>query len=120
MAAHNDLGKLGEQVATDFLRQKNYTILTTNFRYKRAEIDIIAKDDSDTLVFVEVKTRSANDLYLPEKNMTSKKQSLIQQAAIHYMRKIGHEWAIRFDLIAIVLKKKNQYELRHIEDVFFR
>lgn len=117
MAKHNDLGQHGENIAAEFLLQKNYKILTINYRYRRAEIDIIAKIEN-TLVFVEVKTRSDDYLYDPEKALTTQKQRLVQKAAYHYMRTINHDWAFRFDLIAIVTKGKGRYEIRHVEDAF--
>jgi len=55
----------------------------------------------------------------PEKAMTDKKETLMRNAAIAYMRETEHEWAIRFDVIAIVVRGKDRYEVRHREDVFF-
>jgi putative endonuclease len=57
MAEHNDLGKFGEQMAVDFLIQKGYTILETNWIFDKAEIDIIAQKGT-VLAVVEVKTLS--------------------------------------------------------------
>ncbi len=118
MAKHNDLGKLGEEIAREFLEQKGYQIEALNYRYQRAEIDIVAKD-GETLVFVEVKTRSDDFLFDPEKAMTDKKETMIRNGAVAYMRETGHEWAIRFDVIAIVVRGEDRYEVRHGEDVFF-
>jgi len=118
MAEHNDLGKLGEQIAKDFLLQKGYVFLTANYRYKKSEVDLIVKD-GETMVFVEVKTRSGDFLFDPEKAMTRQKEAQIRQGAVAYMRKVGHEWAIRFDVIAIVIREADRYEVRHTEDAFF-
>jgi len=118
MAEHNELGQLGESIAKDFLLQKGYKILATNYRYKRSEVDLIVKD-GETMVFIEVKTRSDDFLYDPEKAMTPQKEAQIRQGAVAYMRKVGHEWAIRFDVVAIVVRDAERYEVRHTEDAFF-
>ena len=60
MAKHNELGKLGEELATQFLTEKGYEILEKNWRNKHKEIDIVAKDGNE-LVIVEVKTRQNDD-----------------------------------------------------------
>ena len=118
MAKHNDLGKLGEEIAKEFLEQKGYKIEALNYRHRRLELDIVAKD-GDTLVFVEVKTRSDDFLFDPEKAMTEKKETLMRNAAVAYMRETDYDWAIRFDVIAIVVRGADRYEVRHGEDVFF-
>jgi len=71
MAKHNELGKLGETIAQEFLLAKGYLIEATNYRHRRLELDIVAKD-GETLIFVEVKTRSDDFLFDPEKAMTDK------------------------------------------------
>ena len=65
MAKHNELGKKGEQLAKDFLTEKGYTILETNLRVGRNEIDILAYHNN-YLVAVEVKTRTSNFFGNPE------------------------------------------------------
>jgi putative endonuclease len=117
MAKHNEIGQRGEQIATGYLEQKNYKILDRNWRYGRAEIDIVAMDGA-TLVFAEVKTRS-NDLFeRPESAVDDKKRRLLARAAVAYMRKIGHEWAIRFDILAVILRG-DTFFIDHFEDAFF-
>ena len=52
-------GQKGEAIACEYLKKSGYKILATNFRYSRlSEIDIVAKE-KDTIVFVEVKTRTS-------------------------------------------------------------
>ena len=58
MAEHNELGKLGEEMAVEFLRKDGYSILETNWTFQKAEIDILAQK-GNTLAIVEVKTRSS-------------------------------------------------------------
>jgi putative endonuclease len=117
MAKHNEIGQFGEQKAADFLELKGYKILDRNWRHGRAEIDIVAMDKA-TLVFAEVKTRS-NDLFeRPESAVDEKKRRLLTRAAVAYMRKIEHEWAIRFDILAVILRGPDFY-IDHFEDAFF-
>ncbi len=60
MYLKHELGILGEQIATNYLKSQNYEILNRNFSCKQGEIDIIAKDNKE-YVFVEVKTRTNSD-----------------------------------------------------------
>lgn len=118
MAYHNELGKLGETLASNYLQTKGYTIEERNWRVNKLEIDIIAKKD-ETLVFVEVKTRSNTEFGHPEMSVTSRKERLISAAATAYMEKTEHEWAIRFDIISVVMGRDQKPDIRHLEDAFF-
>ena len=117
MGKHNETGQQGEQAAADFLEQKGYQILHKNWRYKRAEIDIVAKDRR-TLIFVEVKTRTDYTFGRPENAVDGKKQRLMTQAAIAYMSESGHDGAIRFDILSLILRG-GEFFIDHYEDAFF-
>ena len=118
MASHNDLGKRGEDIAKDYLENKEYKILKLNWRHKRAEIDIIAKH-SGTLVFVEVKTRSSVDFGHPEEFVDWKKEKQFEFASLAFIEQSKHEGEIRFDIVAITFESKNSYTVNHIEDAFW-
>ncbi len=118
MAKHLDIGNAGEQLARTFLEQKGYVILETNWRYKRAEVDIIAKE-GEVLVFIEVKTRSTDAFGKPEEFITPHKENLLIAAASAYMEQINHEWAIRFDIISIIYRSAQHFQVEHFEDAFF-
>lgn len=118
MAKHLELGAIGEQLANSFLMKNGYQILETNWRYKRAEVDIIAKD-REVLVFIEVKTRSTDAFGKPEEFITEQKERFMADAASMYMEKIGHDWAIRFDVISIIYRNAQDYHLEHFKDAFF-
>ncbi len=118
MAAHNELGELGEKLAANFLEANGYTILARNWRVNRAEVDIIAQV-GETLIFVEVKTRSTDFFGAPEESVTKRKKRLLAAAATAYMQETGHEWAIRFDIISIIMQLGKAPELTHYEDAFF-
>jgi putative endonuclease len=117
MAKHNLLGKEGEDAATNFLLKKGHEILVRNYRFKKAEVDIISKKNN-TVVFTEVKLRSAKTFGLPEEFVRRKKKLLMKQAAEEFINQLGQETEIRFDIISI-LKNKNNFEIVHIEDAFF-
>lgn len=117
MATHNELGKEGEQAAVDYLIQNDYEILAVNWRYKKAEVDIIAAKDQ-FLVFVEVKTRSSLYFGSPEEFVNKKKITLLIQAANAYYSEFNCDNEIRFDIIALH-KVKNDLKLEHIKDAFY-
>lgn len=117
MAKHNELGKKGELLAVDFLKEKGFEILETNFRLDKDEIDIIAKDGS-ILVFVEVKTRSTDYFGEPEIAVGGNKIEFLLRAAENYLISKNLNSEIRFDIISIVLNSK-QKKIRHIIDAFY-
>ncbi len=118
MAEHNELGELGEQIAVDYLLSNGYRILERNWRYLKAEVDIIAQKEKGTLVILEVKTRSNNFIGNPEEFVSKKKIKLLVNAANEYVisRKLDVE--VRFDIIAIVKNSKYQH-VEHLKDAFY-
>jgi putative endonuclease len=118
MARHHHIGKQGEAIAQQYLEGKGYQILETNWRYRRAEVDLIAMD-GPILVFVEVKTRS-NDAYgQPEEGITARKEQMLVSAAHAYLEQNEHEDEIRFDVVSILYLDEESYSVRHLEDAFF-
>ncbi len=117
MKQHNrKTGDLGEDAAVTFLFKKNYEILERNFSNKFGEIDIIAKD-KNTLVFVEVKTKTGEEFGLPEEMVGKGKLFRIRNMAIMYMK--GKELPCRIDIVAIVLDENNEVlRLTHYENVY--
>ena len=120
MSHNSDIGNKGEEIAAEYLSNLGYIILERNWRYGRAEIDLIAKNE-DILVFVEVKTRSSDAFGKPEEFISDRQQEFIFTAAQRYMEQIDYDWEIRFDSVSILVKEKFQwkdYELKHIKDVY--
>ena len=117
MAAHNELGKWGEDLAVAYLQGKGYTILERDWKSGRRDIDIIAKDETGTIVFVEVKTRRNHVFGEPEDAIDYRKMQSLQQAINHYVkfRRINNE--VRFDIISIVGTIGSEPEINHIKDV---
>lgn len=117
MAEHNDFGNLAENLAADFLTQKNYKILVRNFRYQRAEVDIIAEFE-DLIVVVEVKARSYNSLIEPQEAVTKKKIKSILLCSDFFMTENSIDKEVRFDIITVVPDESGKLVIEHIEDAF--
>jgi putative endonuclease len=117
MAEHNELGKSGEQIAVDHLRKNNYTILETNWRSGKYEVDVIAESKNQIIV-AEVKTRTSNFLLEPEAAVTRDKQRMLIKAANIYVQRYNIDKEVRFDIISIVMSK-DQFRLTHFEDAFY-
>lgn len=118
MAKHLDLGKLGESLALGFLTGKGFHIREVNWRRHRAEVDMIAMD-GDILVFVEVKTRSSDYFGPPEVFVTPQKEKLLVRAAHAYMEEIDHQWEIRFDIVSVLYRSTDDYQIEHLPDAFW-
>jgi len=117
MAEHNELGKLGEELAEGFLKQNGYTILETNWTFQKAEIDIIAQK-GNILAVVEVKTRSSIEFGLPQDFVKQKKIRLLVKAINEYVVSNDLDAEVRFDIIA-VYKENNIYKIEHIREAFY-
>lgn len=117
MAQHNELGIIGEQIAVDFLIEKGYTIKARNWRFKKAEIDIIAELEN-ILIAVEVKTRSTNDFGDPQEFIKPKQKNLLITAMNEYVISKDLEVDVRFDIIGII-KNQKETKIEHLEDAFF-
>lgn len=116
MATHNNFGFQGEEIARKFLIDKGYIVLEKNWRYRKAEIDIIAQKEN-ILAIVEVKTRSSNYYGNPENFVNSKKIKLLVEAANEYVLKKNLDIEVRFDIIAI-LGKNEKFRIEHFESAF--
>ena len=117
MAEHNELGQLGEDLAVDFLQKKGYEILERNWRFQKAEVDIIAQK-LGILSVVEVKTRSSLAFGLPQDFVKPKKIQLLVKAINEYVLSRDLDVTVRFDIIAIHHTKQN-IDIEHIEEAFY-
>ncbi|MEY4433850.1 MAG: hypothetical protein RLZZ44_1985 [Bacteroidota bacterium] len=117
MAEHNELGKLGEALAADYLLKNGYEIVATNWVFQKAEIDILAQKNN-TLAVVEVKTRSSIDFGLPQDFVKPKKIQLLVKAVHAYVTENDLDLEVRFDIIAIS-KKEQEFVIEHLTDSFF-
>lgn len=112
-------GQQGESIAEAQLMKEGYRIVEKNWRFRHAEIDLIAfTPQNDILVFVEVKLRSTHFFGVPEQAVGKNKMKLLAKAAEAYQLKIKWQGESRFDVFAIVLGKNTQ-EVQHIVDAFW-
>ena len=116
MAKHNDLGLKGEQIAIDFLINNDYEILEKNYRYLKAEVDIIAIKEN-TLAAIEVKTRSTDYFGNPQDFVNPKKIKLLISAIDNFIIENDLDVDVRFDIIAIISNSKAT-KIEHIKDAF--
>jgi putative endonuclease len=99
---HLRSGRLGERAARRHLRRLGLKFLTANFR-GRGETDLVFRD-GETLVFVEVKTRSNEVWIRPARAVDLRKQRLLTQTALDYLRMLKHpDVNVRFDIVEVLL-----------------
>ena len=114
MYIKQEIGKLGEDIATNYLKQKGYKILDRNFESRQGEIDIIAIDKKE-IVFIEVKTRTSNKYGTPSEAVNKIKQKHMLQTIKYYLyiRNLSEEF-VRIDVIEVYIKD-NVYKVNHIK-----
>lgn len=117
MAQHNDFGKKAEDFAADFLLKNGYKILARNFRYQKAEIDIIAEKDN-LIIICEVKARSTDVFNLPQEAVNKKKIKLLVSATDYYLQEFNMMKEVRFDIISVLPDEKENLLIEHIQDAF--
>jgi len=112
-----ELGKRGEDLALRFLKRNGYKIIERNYVCKMGEMDIIAQE-KDTLVFVEVKTRTSMDFGPPQLAVNPTKQMQLSKVALNFLKeKKREDVKARFDVVAIVLRPTGE-EIELIRDAF--
>jgi putative endonuclease len=96
-----ELGRRGEEVAAEFVRGLGYRLIERNFRCRAGEVDLVALDD-DTVVFVEVRSRSGVRLGTPLESVDGRKQAQVARVARYFLAAHGwHERTVRFDVVGI-------------------
>lgn len=121
MTYKSQLGRLGENLACEYLVKKGYKIIDRNFRQKWGELDIISKAPDRTLVFVEVKAMQENPGGLrPEDQLTKAKLKKLKKTASLYA---GHRQELikdnkgwRIDLVALTISGEN-CDIKHYENI---
>lgn len=117
MAKHNELGNDGEIQAANYLKAQGYAVKHRNWRKGRNELDIVAQK-SDTLVFIEVKTRSGEVFGDAQEAITLPKIRRLVLAADAYIKLFKIDLPVRFDVITVVGKGKD-VRIEHIPDAFY-
>ncbi len=116
MALHNETGKEGEELAAQWMISKGYEILHRNWRHSRYEIDIIAAI-SETIHFVEVKTRKSSSYGLPEDQVSKSKLKQFIKAGAEYLNTSIPWKKVRYDILAVSIDNEVN-EFLFIEDVY--
>ncbi len=116
-AKASNIGRKGEEIGKQYLLGQGYEILETNYRYKKAEVDIIARH-SNQLIFIEVKARKNIKYGRPEEFVSKRKEAFYFDAANAYMEAVNYRGEIRFDIISIV-DPNGSPTLDHFIDAFF-
>ena len=110
-----ELARAGESLARDHLGSLGFAIVAQNLRLGRGELDLVARH-GNTLVFVEVKTRSGLDFGLPLEAVTPAKQRALRALAARYLAENPHYGPVRFDCIGILWGDPPQLE--HLQAAF--
>jgi putative endonuclease len=117
MTTKQERGKNGELIAENYLQQKGYTLLERNYRAGKSEIDLICKKDN-TLIFIEVKTRTSVKFGHPEEFVSDAQIAKIMEGAEVFVVDMNWNGAIRFDIVSVLLQQpKNRIE--HFKDAFY-
>jgi putative endonuclease len=117
-----ETGKIGENIACQYLLKNSYLILSMNYKEKFNEIDIIARSPRGVLVFCEVKTINHNNSgFMPEDNLSqAKRQKMVRASEIflaRYPELVREDAGWQIDLIAIVLENSKLADLRHYKNI---
>jgi putative endonuclease len=109
-------GNIGEALAANFLQDQGYEIVARNFRFGRAEIDLIVRRDNWVL-FIEVKTRGSNEYGEPEDFVTVAQMNRIYSAAEEWIFATGWQGDIRFDIVTVKVGRGfDDAVIEHLED----
>ncbi len=117
MTKNQALGKQGELLAMNYLKEQGYQIVRRNYRYLQAEIDIIARK-KDQLVVVEVKFRQRNFFEDLSQTVNKKKRNLLIMAADQFIQSHELDLELRFDVITIIQNDQG-YTIEHMESAFY-
>lgn len=110
-------GQIAEQRAVTYLKKTGYEIVEQNYRYRKAEIDIIARKDNFIIV-VEVKARSSSYYGAPVSFVNRKKIQLLVMAIDAYIQKNDLDVEVRFDIISYLVEN-GKWTREHIENAFY-
>ncbi len=109
------VGRHGEQLAQNYLREIGYEIICNNWRCPRGEIDIVARD-GETTVIIEVRTRRDSTTEWAWMSINARKRTAIEETAYAYMEAQGNDSTWRVDVIAVALPLRGQPIIEHVQD----
>ncbi|MGI9546019.1 MAG: YraN family protein [Flavobacteriaceae bacterium] len=117
MTKNQELGRKGEDLAAAYLTKLGYSIIRRNYRYLKAEVDIIAQK-GEVLAMVEVKSRNGAFYQNLSDTISKKKRKLIVMAADHFVQENALDIEVRFDIITVV-RTSGRYTIEHISSAFY-
>ncbi len=117
MADHNDFGKLAEDLSVEYLQKNGYTILERNFRWQKAEIDIIAEFENQ-IIIIEVKARANDHFMEPQEAVKPGKIRSIVKAADYFMSAKNLQKEVRFDIVSVLKNPDGSLQITHLPDAF--
>lgn len=119
MRYKQQFGKSSEGLAVKFLKKQGYKILSLNYRSPLGEIDIVAAE-KDTVVFIEVRSRSNSDCGLPLETINFNKKKHIIRTALYYQKRYNlYDYNVRFDVVSILKDETTgKTDLELIKDAF--
>lgn len=110
-------GKVGEEIAREYLKKKGYGIIEQNYKTKYAEIDLVAKKGNE-LIFVEVRTKKGDNFGTPEETIDKRKMRKLWGNARAYVARKRWQGPYRVDAVCIILRYDNTMErLNHYENI---
>ena len=110
-------GQKGEKLAIAFLKKNGFEILERNFKFKRFEVDIIAKKE-ERLSFIEVKMEKISSAYRADLKVDKSKREKIIKTARYYLTAIyKKEINYKFDILRVI-EEGTSYEIKHLENAF--
>lgn len=117
--SHLEIGDLGEKLAKTWLTKRGWKVLWANFKARKGgEVDLVCRD-RDTLVFVEVKTRTSMEWGRPADAVNADKQKLIIRGALAWLRRLDKpDTHFRFDIVEVLLEEEQLPNLTLIENAF--
>jgi putative endonuclease len=119
MAAKDELGRRGEDLAARYLERRGLVILSRNWRCRAGELDLVATDSDELVVVCEVKTRSGVRFGLPAEAVDGRKARRIRRLAQCWLTEHRVRWSgVRFDVLAVVAEPGCPVEVTHYEDAF--
>jgi putative endonuclease len=118
MTYQKKIGDLGETIAAEYLQKKGYQLLDRHFVTRYGELDLVMSK-FESIIFVEVKTRTSATAGMPEENITPSKMEKVQNSALLWLQEhleAPDDW--RIDVVAVLLNKRNQIQdIRHFINV---
>ena len=118
MKQHNLVtGRMGQEIAREYLEKKGYKTIEQNYKTKYAEIDLVSRDKNE-LVFIEVRTKRGEDFGTPEETINNKKMRKLWGNAKAYTVFKKWQGPYRVDAICVVLRYNNKIErINHYENI---